>query len=157
MKSATVFLLCLGLLSGCDTLRSLNPFGGGNTRAVYERGSDGELVIAEPPVRDGSIPAPAIRSHRIDRSRQGVILVVETVAQTQGYYGAKLYRRNFGEPDANGVLSYEFRVKPPEGPATPGPERTRILQAADFISEGELRSITRIVIRSAGQDLILTP
>lgn len=157
MKSLTLCVISLVLLTGCDTLRALNPFGGGSDRPVIERGVDGELVRVEPPINDGSVLAPAIRSHRLDPSRQGAILVVETLAPSQGYYGARLYRRNFGEPDANGILRYEFRLRPPEGPATPGPERTRILQAADFISEGELADITEIRIRTAGPELILRP
>lgn len=157
MKSPIFVFSCLVLLAGCDTLRSLNPFGGGDNRVAYERGSDGELVLAEPPISDGSIPAPAIRSHRIDPSSEGAILVVEALAPTQGYYGARLHRRNFGEPDENGVLTYEFRVMPPETQAIQGPERTRVIEAADFISRGMLEDITQIRIRTSGAELVLRP
>jgi hypothetical protein len=144
-------------LAACDSLGSLNPFGQTEDPLYMTRVEGDEVVRVEAPIQDGSVLAPTIRAHRTDDSQDGTILVVEAVAPVQGYYDAHLYRRNFGEPDANGVLRYEFRVKPPPIPTPQGAEKTRIIEAADFISEGELAVIREIRIRTATQELVLKP
>lgn len=156
MKLLTYCVLLVGILSGCGTLGSLNPFGQSET-TVITRVEGEEGVIVQPPVDDGSLLVTALSSHKLEKDREGAILIVASVLPVQGYYDGHLYRRNFGEPDENGVLYYEFRVKPPFYQTPRGSEITRTVEAADFISNGELREIKEIQIKTDTQVYRLKP
>lgn len=121
------------------------------------RGEGGEIILVEPAIRDGSDLVPSVANSRLEKDHEGIILVVEAILPVQGYYDGRLYRRNFGEPDENGILLYEFRAKAPPAETATGPQVTRIVQAADFITKGELRNIVEIQIKTASEVVRLRP
>ena len=154
------FLNCVflvGVLTGCSTIGSLNPFGQSERGLPIVRGEGGDITIVEREINDGSELVPSISDSRLDRERKGAILVVEAILPIQGYYDGRLYRRNFGEPDENGILFYEFRAKAPPAGTSTGPQITRIVQAADFITTGELRDVVEIRIKTASGIVRLRP
>ena len=97
-----------------------------------------------------------VREASFERGYGGAILRVTGVAPSQGFFNAALVAENDGEPDAAGVLTVAFVAVPPETPEAVGPERTRLLLSAAYLSERELRNI-RAIRLAAGPIVITLP
>lgn len=150
----TGVLVGLLLVSACGggsgsnpfgSLGSLNPFGGG--------GSTEPLVVRQNTtlVPEGTVLLPAQAEVRPEPALRGVILRATAVAPTQGYYGALLVPERRGVPDEDGILTLQFRVTPPAGSRQQGPQQTRLLTAAAFISDDDLEEISGFrVVTEAG-------
>lgn len=105
-----------------------------------------------------AVPVPA-REATVERGYGGVILRVTGVGPTQGYYNATLAPQNDGTPDAAGLVTVDLVAVPPDAPEAVGPERTRLLMAAAFMSDLELREVSgfRLVTAQGAQTLRLPP
>ena len=93
-----------------------------------------------------------LRSAQVERALRGVILRVEGVAQTQGFYSAALVPAP--GPDAAGVLGFQLMALPPDVPEAVGPERTRLLTAAVFLPNLALEDLRGL--RVAGRGTVRT-
>ena len=153
----TALLLATVLLAACDGGSGSNPlgslasngsgsgslgsgsgsFGSGGARA--DEGEDADVVVA-----DESILMPSFESAVIEPARRGAILRVTAFAPTQGYYDARLAPRNGGEPDQNGVVTYELRAVAPSEPQSRGGPATRQLIVAAFLPD-DLRQSARVI------------
>ncbi|WP_424928242.1 hypothetical protein [Amaricoccus tamworthensis] len=94
--------------------------------------------------------AVSIASATVEPALHGVIVRVEGVAPTQGYYGASLVEYRDGEPGPNGLVEMAFVALPPDVTQQPGPAQTRELRAARFYTNAELESIRGVSIQGAG-------
>ncbi len=141
MRQGFLILVGLALLSACSM--RVPDFlgregGGGVTYGLREEEPDTPDPVALP-----------LRTAQADRALDGTILRAEGVSPTQGYYGAQLKPANETRSDANGVVVLDFVAIPPSGPQNIGPERTRVMRAALFFSDGELRKIKSFQIKGA--------
>ncbi len=142
-RAGAVVLIGL-LLTGC---------GGGVPGFLGREGNANANYAANPAV---SIPDPVplpLRMAVAERGAFGVILRVEGLAPTQGFYEAALLPLNEGRPDAAGVVSLELVAIPPTPPGAVGPERTRTLSAATFFSNRALKPVSAFRVRG-GQNVI---
>jgi hypothetical protein len=78
-----------------------------------------------------------------------VIVRVEGVAPTQGYYGAELLPVS-ATPDAAGILGFELVAVPPDVAERVGPERTRLLTAAVFVPNLALEDLRGFRVAGSG-------
>ena len=113
------------------------------------------LFTRRPPDLPDAVPVP-VREAVLERGYGGAILRVTGVAPTQGFFNAALVAQNDGEPDAAGVLGVSFVAVPPETFEAVGPERTRLLLSAAYLSERELRDI-RAIRLTAGPTVVTLP
>lgn len=129
MQDRFLILGVLVLLGGCA---------GGVPDFVGREGSQtGQFTLGgEDPLPD---PMPlSLRAALAERGPFGVIIRAEGIAPQQGYHSAGLAPLAGGAPDAAGVVSYALTAVPPETPQAQGPERTRLLTAATFLSAREI-------------------
>lgn len=141
-------LLALMLsLSGCG-------FGlfGGNREAPPEQ------AVADPlaPLPDGTVLVDTLVSVVPEPALRGLIIKSTALARTQGYSAAELRPLNEGAPDENGIVTFEFRVRPPGITMDPGPEAARRLIAATFVADNDLDEIAGFRVLSATNIVNLT-
>ncbi len=135
----------LGLLAGCSGVREsrLNPFNWfGASRA-----SQVSTTTAE--VSDPRVLVARVVSLRIDRLPGGAILRAVGLPERQGYFEAVLKPRNDEKP-VKGVLTYEFRLMPPETATPAGTPRSREVLVGRFVSDQALAGVR--VIRVLARD-----
>ena len=151
----------LALLAGCGVLGPSGP----SRRPEPERARASEpgliagLFTRRPPELPDAVAIATLRTAAVERSAGGVILRVTGVAPTQGYFNATLAPLNEGAPDAAGLVTVRFLATPPLAPQQVGPERTRLLLAAAYASDAELRGVRgfRLVAGPNVQTLALPP
>lgn len=124
--------------SGSGSGSGLNPFGW-----FRRRRRDDAPQSSEP--ADARVLVDEVASLRIERLPGGVIVRAVGLPATQGYWDAELVPLGDEKPD-KGVLSYEFRVMPPEPPARTGPARSREVLVARFVSSQTLEGVRRITV-----------
>ncbi len=149
-RRAALFALGGGMLSGCA---GAGPFGGRQAPAVAEAPAAAEpvgTVAGLPVMADGTVLMPAVRAASADRGRQGVILRAEGIAPIQGFHSPELRPVDRG---ADGIETLELRARPPLGDEPVGAERSRLLGAARFYSNREMREIRGFRIVAAGNTL----
>jgi hypothetical protein len=149
-RRAALLALGGGMLSGCA---GAPPFGGRQAPIVAAApAAAGPLgtIAGLPVMADGTVLVPAVRATSADRGRQGVILRAEGVAPIQGFHSPELRTIARG---ADGIETVELRAMPPLGDEPVGQERTRLLQAARFYSNREMREIRGFRIVAAGNSL----
>lgn len=143
----------LVLLAGCST-----PLGGipasepneidERTMSESERGLFAGLLLGEEVEPPPAVPVP-MREATLERGFGGVIVRATGVAPTQGHFNQVLVADNQGRPDTAGVITLRLLAVPPLSPEAVGPERTRLLMAAAFFDELELRGVKAIRVVSA--------
>lgn len=159
LLNAASTLAVAALLAGCSL-----PFGGipasepnADSREVVrdeERGLLTGLFTRAPRDLPDAVPVP-MREAALERGYGGVILRATGVAPTQGFYNAALVPADDGVPDAAGVLTVSLVAVPPETPVDVGPERTRLLLTAAYLSERELRDIRALRVVSSASSVTL--
>lgn len=140
MRKLLVMLASAALLPGCSI--EIPDFLG------REGGGDGSYSIDNQPHPDPrSMP---FRSAEVESALHGVIVRVTGEAPTQGYWGAALLPVNGGQPDAAGVMSFNFVAVPPATATAIGPSRTRELMAAIFVPSLALKDINGFRVSGVG-------
>ncbi|NNU80608.1 hypothetical protein HMH01_09190 [Halovulum dunhuangense] len=160
MRAKAIAMLSLVALSACSggssnpfgslgSIGSLNPFGGRDEAPA--RSSDGMPVAPA----DGSVLVERLETVRPEPALRGVIIRASGIASTQGYFGARLAPVNGGLPDEAGVVTYEFRVLPPETVEPTGTDTQRRLIVATFVPDADLAEVRgfRVVARTNSVDL----
>lgn len=152
-------LLLAGLAAGCQT-----PFGGipasepnpdnpayarNAPEAENERGVLSGFFGRAPVDLPDAVPVP-MREATLERGYGGVIIRATGVAPTQGYFNAVLIPQNDARPDEAGVVTLRLAAVPPLSPQAIGPERSRLLMTAAFMTELRLRGVRTIRVISAG-------
>lgn len=145
-----VAMLAVVGLSGCSWF----GFGSGDepsegAASVAATGLSVEQV-AVPAAADGTVLVDGLTEVVPEPALRGVIVRATSIAPTQGYYDAELVAANKGAPDANGIVTFAFRAKPPLGRASVGPARSRVLTSAVFVGDAELTEIRgfRVISRT---------
>jgi hypothetical protein len=149
MRKGLVLLAAVAAVSGCSIPLPgfLQP---GSPAVVGEVRTQTGLLVAP----DGTVLMPALSAAELERGIRGSIIRAESIAPTQGFFGAEL--RPLPQESAE-VLVLEFRARPPALPAASGAERTRVLTAAFFLrnrAAAEIRTV-RIVSGSNSATLSL--
>lgn len=142
-------LAALGMVmfvSACGTIRDsrLNPFNwfGGPTETV---------VVAED--ADPLDPRPLvaqITDLKIEPIPDGALVRATGLPPTQGWWDAELVE---GEISAEGVLTYEFRLRAPLQPTAVGTPRARQIIVAAPISHSKLAGVRAITVQGASNAL----
>ena len=147
MRKGLALLAGLVLLAGCSM--EVPSFLGreGNASGFYS-------VRGEPPPEPVQIP---LRTATLERALHGVIVRIDAVAPTQGYYSATLVPVNDGRPDQAGIVTFRLVAVPPAAPQAVGPERTRKMTAAAFMPTLALKSARAIRVAGGGTVVTLTP
>jgi hypothetical protein len=143
---ALSLLAGLALLAGCSM--EVPGFLGreGNAAGFYS-------VRGEP----APDPEPvALQTAVLERALHGVIVRVEAVAPTQGYYSATLVPLNDGEPDAAGIVTFQLVAMPPPEAQAAGPARTRTMSAATFLPTLGLKNVRAVRVAGVGTATTLT-
>ncbi|AJE46442.1 hypothetical protein [Celeribacter indicus] len=147
--------LVLALLAGCATVREsrINPvnwFGPSEAVAVSDTGAAILPTLAPrrgyPHFVDTRPLAPAISDVSVSRSASGAIVTATASLPAAGYFDAELVRVPSAAP---GTLSFEFRLRPPPGPARTGTAPQRQITAAASLSTAELAQAGTIVVIGA--------
>ena len=145
------FLVFLALaVAACDRvsesrLNPMNWFGAGQEEPAA---AVVQTVPVDPALTDERPLVGLVTTLVIERAAGGAIVRATGLAPRQGYHGAELVPVA-GETPVNGALVYFFRVETPEGPTAQGPDRTRTLSVARFVSDDTLASARNIVVRAA--------
>ncbi|MDQ7080625.1 MAG: hypothetical protein Q9M41_08175 [Paracoccaceae bacterium] len=128
----------LGLLAGCGgKLNPKNWFGRSKQEQMQTKPKDPHQLVAR------------IVSLRVDRTPGGAIIRAVGLPERQGYFEATLKPLNDEKP-VKGVLTYEFRLLPPEGPTDIGPSHSREVLVGRFVSKQTLQGVR--VIKVVGQN-----
>ncbi|MBR9649688.1 hypothetical protein [Thalassovita aquimarina] len=154
-KSLSVLLISAVVLSGCGNSR-LNPknwFGRSQPAPVANAADVNPLIPARRSrllARDTSYQGQLvgeIRDLTIERVPGGAMARVTGLADRQGPYEVRLMPMNDGQP-VGGVLSFELRaLGSPRNPV--GPEASRLLTAAVFLTDQELAGVREIKVLGA--------
>lgn len=144
MKSPLALVLPLLALAGCSV--EMPEFLGrtGSGEAVYTLRGD---PVPEP------VPVP-LASARVERFNFGVIVRVEGIAPSQGYWGAALQIAT--EAEASGIMPMAFTAIPPEQVEAIGPPQTRVLTAAAFVPNRAMKGVRGFQVTGAGSGETLT-
>jgi hypothetical protein len=147
MRKGLVVLAAVAAVSGCSVplpgfLRPSPP-----VQDVEVRTQTGLLVAP-----DGTVLMPALRMAELDRGVRGFIIRAESIAPTQGFFGADLRPLPQERPE---VLVLEFRARPPEGVAPVGAERTRVLTAGYFLRNRAATGIRSVIVVSGSNSATL--
>ena len=144
---AAVVLLAL---AGCGSFREsrVNPANwfGGRDEAPSLAPSDGYPDRADPRPLVGEIAAL-----QVDRVPGGAIVRATAVPPSQGFWDAALVPEvadSEGNPvPEGGVMAFQFRATPPEGPAGGGSAASREITAGFFVTDQGLAGVRTITVR----------
>lgn len=145
MISRRAFLALSGAtlgISGCGGDSSLNPFSWFRSEPEAET-----LSIMEIQQRTEDRPLIAeITDLSVERLPGGAIIHATGLPSVQGWYDAQLVASN--ESPA-GVLSFDFRARPPKTATRISTPWSREIVAAAYISDIELAGISQIRVAAA--------
>jgi hypothetical protein len=139
-------VMCLGLVVGCGD-SGLSPttwFGRDHVQKVRL-------------IPKGGFPQDEDDRGRVDQVTElavepaigGGVVRATGIPPVQGYWDAELVSTDNLEP-VDGVLTLEFRIRPPEQPTLIGPPRSREVTAAIFVSRQKLDRTREIRVLGAG-------
>ena len=157
MTGRYVTLLSLMLLASCDTpsaLNALNLLGSSQKPAAAEEPGE-QVAFVIPQADDGRIDITTVTNARLEYTPSGVIVRANGEPTTLGYHSAYLRPMNFGEPDGNGAIWYQFRAMPPAFEQPVGTEFTRSLSVANFIPNSRLQAVQSVTITGAQNDVTI--
>ncbi len=136
-----IAVLCTAL-AGCGGLREsrLNPFN------WFKKSQPTELVEVPVASADGRQLIDAVLTLSVEPIPGGAIVRATGQTPTQGWWSAELVPLPLNE---NGVLVYEFRLKPPETVTNVNTPRSREVDVAIYISDFKLEPVREIVVQGA--------
>jgi hypothetical protein len=137
-------------LSGCGGARSLNPFSWFSQEEEVETLSAVELQAA----RDTRALIPEITDLTIERLPGGIIVRATGLPGEQGWHNAGFQR---ALQDAPGVMTFNFRARPPETATRISTVQSREIVAAVFLSDIELQGISQIRVVGARNIRVARP
>lgn len=151
--------LVLALLSGCGSSSGSgwNPFtwfGGGASDPVTYDEAGNQIIVLEslaprkgyPELVDIRQLAPNLTDVLLAQSTSGAILTATSALPSLGYYDAELVKVASDRAD---TLTFDFRLRAPNGPAPTGTAAQRQITAAYSLSNADLVGIRTIVVRGA--------
>jgi hypothetical protein len=146
------------MLSSCgslgDRLSALNPLNLlGGSEPVEAAAEDQGTPIVRPD--DGQSDIPRIVNARLEYTPSGVIVRANGEAPSLGYHSARLRPLNFGQPDGNGAIWYEFRATAPASAQTGGTPYLRSLSVATFIPNSRLRAVQSVTVTGTENDVTI--
>ncbi|WP_231703988.1 hypothetical protein [Cochlodiniinecator piscidefendens] len=149
MKTPVASLLVAAMfVTSCGTIREsrLNPFN------WFGRSQQEETVaVDDAAIRAPSDPRPLVTnivSLHIDQTPGGAIIRAVGLPPTQGYFGAALVPENDERP-VDGVLTYSFRIIPPEDFQLTSTQVSREVVVGQFISDASLQGVRQIRVVAA--------
>lgn len=156
MTRLVLSIACLYALSSCgpvsNTLEKLNPFSSPEEIPPEASQEDPDAFARTPAMEDGKISVDRVENARLDYTASGAIVRAEGLLSRQGHHSATLRPLNFGLPDGNGVIWYEFRVSPPQGPSATS---LQTVSVGGFIPNARLRNALGVTIAGAQNDVTI--
>ncbi len=149
MRRGLPLLLALAALGGCSN--GIPSFLGreGEQTGTFTFGDDTPEGAYEP------VDVP-LTSALIERGLHGVIVRVESIAPTQGYYAAQLAPVQADiRADETGILTLRLTALAPTTPQDVGAPATRRLTAAFFLQNVTLRDVKAVRVVAGGQSQTL--
>lgn len=137
-------ILLLATVAGCGRFREsrLNPFNWfGRDQAVDTLTP--EVGVA----RDGRPLVDQVLSIEIDRTAGGAILRAVGLPPIQGHWDADLVLD--AERTGDGVLAYQFRLRPPFGATRVSTQASREVVVATFLSDQRLTGVREVQVLGA--------
>ncbi|MCO6382505.1 MAG: hypothetical protein JXQ91_00940 [Vannielia sp.] len=134
------------VLSGCSRLAEsrINPFNWfGGSRSEARTATAVETVA----VRDSRQLVGQVTQLTAERTAGGAIITAVGLPPSQGYWNAELVPATPDGLPRNGVMVYDFRVERPLEFQREGSPYSRQITVALHLSNVELASISRIVVR----------
>jgi hypothetical protein len=146
-RRAVLILPVAALVAGCGFTESrLNPFnwfGGGEEEVA--------TFVPPDPVEADTRPLIAeVTALSIERTPGGAIVRATGLPPTQGFWGAGLLVENRGVADDGGTLTYQFRVLPPEDPASASTRQSREIVVGLFLTNQALEGVRAIRVVAEG-------
>lgn len=142
-------LAVLVLVTGCARVSEsrFNPFNWfGSSEAADTLIPDGAEWGDE---ADTSVEIPDVTAMRVDRMPGGAIVTADGVTLTQGFWDAALVEVTDSVDVDDATIVLDFRVQRPFRRHPEGAVPTRTVSAGIFLSDGDLRGVSRIVVRGA--------
>jgi hypothetical protein len=143
-------------LTGCghigdSRINPVNWFGSSISAQLDTNGQPPNLIPnnRRPLVIDNRTMVQSIISLNIDRTPTGAIVAAVGITQTQGYFNAELVSNNI----TNGVLNLEFRAQSPKVLEVPGTMQSRTINAAFFINQADLQTISSVRVTTVSNAL----
>jgi hypothetical protein len=141
-------VLILGTLAGCGRVAEsrLNPFNwfGGSESSPTLAPEGGYATIEQ----DRRRMVDQVSALAIERTPGGAILRAIGLPVEQGYYDGELVSVSDGKP-VEGVLEYQFRIRPPVAPTRVSTVPSREVVVGLFLSNQDLDGVREI--RVVGQ------
>ncbi len=146
MRGSVFIVLLLAMtVAACSSGSRLNPrnwFGGGQE-------------VVNPDLRRAAIvsqdPRPLVNQvtgFAVEQVPGGAILRVTGLPIRQGFYDGELVPVGNERP-IDGLLSYQFRVNPPVTQTAQGPQASREIVVAHFVSDQTLEGVRSIQVVAA--------
>ncbi len=136
-------VLILGTAVGCGRVAEsrLNPFNWfGASTAAPTLAPEGGFAVAD---ADQRKMVDQITALRIERTPGGAIIRATGLPQEQGFYDGELVSLTDGEP-VNGVLEYQFRIRPPLQRTRVSTTQSREVIVGLFLSNQKLADVREI-------------
>ncbi len=142
MRNVLLLLAGAAALAGCS-FEMPSFLGRQESQGYYSLGG-AEAEQPEPEVLryDSAVVEPAL---------YGVIVRATATAPTWGWHTAFLRPLNDGEPDAAGIMTYEFVAIPPSGTEETGTVRSRKLSAGLYVPNLAMKKISGFRITGGGR------
>lgn len=161
MRKILCTFFIIGMLSSCTVADSTkdssqNVFSAGN--ADKENVSDQQTATAETTVVSSRRTLIGVISEvKFDRTPGGGIIRAVAIAPRQGYYDVRLVGPRNLEPDENGILTLEFRVRESPLQTQTSTRRSREIVVGRFISSSKLAAIRSIRVVGVQNQITATP
>ena len=144
--------------AGASGAKEVNPLIGDRSRSALVRAKNTTTIQRSGILRrkkvvpyEGTL-VDQVTDLQVERTSTGAIVQVTGLSLRQGAYDVRLLRDN-EEVSEDGVLTYTLRALQPVN-TRQGPQRTRTIRAADYISSEDLARVR--VIRVSGARNIRT-
>ena len=143
MRIAVALALALSV-GACASVRDsrLNPLN------LFGPGRQATAPIASGPGVDGRPLVARVTRLDVTPNAGGVVIEARGLPASQGFHDAALVPLADGEP-VGGVLTYQFRVQPPEVAARQGPPASREVVVGAAVSSLALAGVETIRVEGA--------
>ncbi|MBY6047635.1 hypothetical protein [Vannielia litorea] len=146
IKPLLATMVLVTALTGCSRLAEsrINPFNWfGGSRSEARTAPAVETVT----VRDSRQLVGQVTRLSVERTPGGAIITAVGLPPSQGYWDAELVPATPDGLPRNGVMVYDFRIERPLEFQIEGPPRSREVTVGIHLSNIELASISRIIVR----------
>jgi hypothetical protein len=137
LRLAAVLSLAL-IVTGCGVAKRLNPF------TWFGQDREEAVLVLPEEEEDRRALVARVTDLRIEAIPGGAIVRATGLPPTQGWWEAELVPRPVDEA---GRLVFDFRILPPVARTEAGPDRSREVVVARYLSDIALAEVREIVVQ----------